>query len=192
MKTNWLRDQLGCAVCSIVEEKRCGSLLTPFLFTLFFAVIIVALCRQAAADVLQYDDGSWDLREWAQKDAAVRFTPGQELHLYSISAYMCYAPPYGSQFPVTVTVWSDNSGSMGSVLYSNQVSNWVGVPDTWNTFNIGLDFSPGQSFWAGFTSNPSPSSNFSFGLFTDTPNSSGRSYYELAYSGNWVAADGNR
>ena len=75
----------------------------------------------------------------AMKDAAVRFTPGQELRLQSISAEMCYAYLYGSQFPVTVTVWSDDSGSMGSVLYSNQVSNWVGDPDTWNTFNINLD-----------------------------------------------------
>ena len=163
---------------------------TVHLGRLAFVVLVlssICLATRAFGETLQYDDGSWNLRCWGQEDAAVRFTPSSNLHVASISAYMCYAQLYGTKFPVTVTIWGDNAGAMGNVLFSEEADNWVGDPDTWNTFEVGLSFAPGESFWAGFTST---ATNNSFGLFVDTSAPDGRSYWDLYYdSSGWIPVE---
>ncbi len=115
------------------------------------------------ASILLYDDEHWEYRVWRQDDVAVRFTPTTEYYLESFSALMCFAELYGPKFPVTATVWKDNAGTMGDVLFSQEVTDWVGDPDTWNTFTVGLLFSPGESFWAGLRACESNGSSRLFG-----------------------------
>ena len=88
-------------------------------------VLLCAISLHANGSVIQYDDGHWEYQNPPLGGQAVYFTVpteyGPAWNLETLSILTSGDPGAGK--PVTVTVWEDNAGSMGSVLF--QLESWV-------------------------------------------------------------------
>lgn len=126
---------------------------------LLSACSVVFLCLGATpsiAAIIQYDDGNWEYQNPVLGGQATLFTVpdeyGPSWRLQTLSIYTAansISPPPDNA--ITVKIWQDDGGSMGSVLF--QLDSTLGFDFAWYDFDVSsanLTFSPGQSFFGGF------------------------------------------
>ena len=159
-------------------------------FGLALAMLFGCFSEAMAETTLQYYTSGWDIRGWTWKSAAVLFTmPADDQYfLDEISMYLCGDP---DAVKLDVTVWANDSGSMGSVLYELPDQDWGGS-DSWNTYDLSaanLVFGPGESFYAGYTSDADAYAEI--GILVDTDVDLGRSSgINIHYGPDWQSIDG--
>ena len=158
----------------------------------------VFLCLEATpsiAGTIQYDDGHWEYQNPVLGGQAALFTvpgdygPSWQLETLSIltGANQLDPPPNNA---ITVKIWENDGGSMGSVLFQLDSTLGFNFP-TWYDFDVSsanLTFSPGQSFFAGFDN------GFGHAFATDQVHGAWDStdpdhggYYFYAWDSTWTA-----
>jgi hypothetical protein len=137
--------------------------------------LVVALCMLAgvvcgsplfADTILSYDPTeTYGGHAWGQQRIASEMTmpsgSGSSLALQTFSVNVHYTN--AATTPITVSVWADSSGQIGSLLYSKGVSD---VNPGWNNFDIsdlGIQLNAGQSVFVGYTASQTDASNIGVG-----------------------------
>jgi hypothetical protein len=180
----------------VMRERLCFGEKDISMRRCLFVAVSMILClaffaNVAYAETIKYYTGSYpDYRSWTWKSAAVRFTVPSDAYyqLDSLNMMLCGSP---SATLLDVTVWADDSGSVGAPLYVLADQNWDGN-DAWNMYNLtapGLVFAPGSSFYAGYTSD---AANYAeVGVFTDGDIDLGRSSgINIDFGPDWISTGG--